>query len=109
MDTGSPTAPTAALSVDLQLVGRVTRRYPSKGVNAVKVTPGARIELGDTLLGVTPGNGSSPNSRTVRVTSIELNHVKVEGGEGGQEIGILVGLPLFPIGSSVYRVNLISA
>lgn len=109
MDTGSPTAPTAALSVDLQLVGRVTHRYPRKSVNAVEVTPGARIELGDTLLGVTPGNESSPNSRTIHVISLQRHHAPIQAGEGGQEIGILVGLPLFPIGSSVYRVNLISA
>lgn len=98
----------AALSVDLQQVGRVTRRYPRIGVVAVEVTPDRRIEVGDTLLGLTPGNESGPNCRTFRATSLQRSHAQIQAGEGGQEIGILTGSPLFPIGSSIFRVNLIS-
>ena len=98
---GTPVAP----GIQIESVGTVMQHFPRKEVVSITVSPGKQIQKGDTLLGFVSPGANSPNSRTICAISLQIEHQPVEIAEDGQEVGVLVGRPLFAIGTTVLRVS----
>lgn len=82
---------------DPTVVGIVRNHYYKKRAIGVEVAEGQRIPKGSTLLGL----GIPQRWATLRADSIQLDHVDVDAGESGQEIGIGMDPPFLPKGTKL--------
>lgn len=83
--------------LNLEKVGEVTHYFPHVNAAAVMVLKGG-INVGDQLY----IKGHTTDFKE-KVNSIQLDHVSIQAGKKGQEIGLLVKSRV-RIGDSVYRI-----
>ena len=86
-----------ALELNLEKVGEVTHYFPHVKAAAVMVRKGG-INVGDQIY----IKGHTTDFKE-KVNSIQLDHVSIQAGKKGQEIGLLVKSRV-RIGDSVYRI-----
>jgi len=86
-----------ALELNLEKVGEVTHYFPHVNAAAVMVLKGG-INVGDKLY----IKGHTTDFKE-KVNSIQLDHVSIQAGKKGQEIGLLVKSRV-RIGDSIYRI-----
>lgn len=85
------------VELNLEKVGEVTHYFPHVNAAAVKVLKGG-INVGDQLY----LKGHTTDFKE-KVNSIQLDHVSIQAGKKGQEIGLLVRSRV-RIGDGVYRI-----
>jgi len=86
-----------ALELNFEKVGEVTHYFPHVRAAAVMVLKGG-INVGDQIY----IKGYTTDFKE-KINSIQLDHVSIQAGKKGQEIGLLVKSRV-RIGDSVYRI-----